>query len=146
MRRYWVRVSWKAIVFWTVAWLCFFVVFGCVNADHSWTDLVTPDEFHVYYSEGESNASGSIGPPRDTDRFESRSHADTSSWTAGWSWDLIGPGPAKDAIRDEARRQLRTLAKMAAESAIAAAMERLDDDIADAVKLLREVAEEIKDR
>ena len=125
--------------------LALLLLTACANPGQTFQELVTPDAFHVYYSDGEGNSSGSVGSPRDPNRFQSESHSDFNSWTAGLSWDLIGPGKAKAAANDAldaAKRQMRAMAQLAAEAAVEIAMARLDDDVAEAVRLLRKLVED----
>lgn len=81
---------------------------SCITPDHTIGDLLTPDAFHVYYSDGEASSFGTSGPVRDPDRIISQAKEDFQSWTAGFSWDLIGPSP-KQRLRDEAQKRAEAM-------------------------------------
>jgi len=89
---------------------------GCVGPDHSVQDLLTPDQFHVYYTDGDSSSNGSLGSSRDPWRFASKSDGDFDAWTVGLSWNLTGPGPGAREMR-EAARAMQVSARLMADAA-----------------------------
>lgn len=89
---------------------------GCVGPDHSVQDLLTPDQFHLYYTDGDGGSSGTLTRMGDPWGFNSEQSGDFSAWTAGFSWDLLGPGPGARAMQ-EAARAMQISARLMADAA-----------------------------
>ena len=91
---------------------------GCIGPNHSVSDLLTPDEFHLFYTDGSGDSSGSLGSTREPWRFKSASDLDYTAWTAGLTWNLTAP--QDDSGMREAVRAMQLVALRMAEAAEAA--------------------------
>jgi hypothetical protein len=96
--------------------LSLLLLVGCVGPDHSVSDLLTPDEFHILYTDGSGESSGTLNRMKDPWGFNSESSGDFDAWTAGLTWNLTGPGPGAREMR-EAARAMQISARLMADAA-----------------------------
>lgn len=92
---------------------------GCVGPDHSLGEFLTPDEFHLFYTDGEGDNSGTSATGGAHDPWRrygvNSGESDYSAWTAGLTWNLTAPSSSKG-LR-EAARAMQISARLMADAA-----------------------------
>lgn len=97
--------------------LLFLLLGGCVGPDHSVQNLLTPDEFHLFYTDGDGSSSGTMSGMNDPWRWQTGGDSDYTAWTVGLTWNLSAPSGGRE-LR-EAARAMQVSARLMAEAAIA---------------------------
>lgn len=78
---------------------------SCISDQHSAVDLLTPELFHVYYTDGSGSSSGTLGGHDDPARFNSFADAGYAAWSFGLTWNLLSPPHNRQL--EEIARELR---------------------------------------